>query len=99
MKDIDKIKELFTDSIKVKEQCLKQNLVCLVKMGANIVALSLLTSSPLEKTEEISAFFIYIILASIFLFAFSMLLDKLILPGNMNEEISRDQNWGLALVS
>ena len=85
----------YDDQVEAK----KGNPAAGIKMGANIVALSLLTSSPLEKTEEISAFFIYIILASIFLFAFSMLLDKLILPGNMNEEISRDQNWGLALVS
>jgi uncharacterized membrane protein YjfL (UPF0719 family) len=70
-----------------------------IKMGCNIVALSILTSSPLEKTEELSAFFIYIILSSLFLLAFSMLLDKYILPGNMNSEIENDQNWGLALVS
>ena len=55
-----------------------------IKMGCNIIALSILTSSPLEKTEELSAFFIYIILSSLFLLAFSMLLDKFILPGNMN---------------
>ena len=38
-------------------------------------------------------------LSSLFLLAFSMLLDKFILPGNMNAEIENDQNWGLALVS
>ena len=70
-----------------------------IKMGCNIITLSILTSSPLEKTEELSAFFIYIILSSLFLLAFSMLLDKYILPGNMNSEIENDQNWGLALVS
>jgi uncharacterized membrane protein YjfL (UPF0719 family) len=70
-----------------------------MKMGANIIALSILTSSPLEKTDELSAFFVYVAAASIFLFAFSMLLDKLLLPGNMNSEIENDQNWGLSLVS
>merc|ERR1711871_159733 len=70
-----------------------------IKMGCNIIALSILTSSPLGKTEELGAFFIYIILSSLFLLAFSMLLDKFILPGNMNAEIENDQNWGLALVS
>ena len=60
-----------------------------IKMGANIVALSFLVSSPLKKTEELGTLLVYVIVCSIFLFGFTMLLDKLVLPGKMNDEISR----------
>ncbi|OUU51943.1 MAG: hypothetical protein CBC25_04475 [Pelagibacteraceae bacterium TMED65] len=37
MSSIDKIHELFTESIRVKQQCLAHDLGCLVKMGTKIV--------------------------------------------------------------
>jgi uncharacterized membrane protein YjfL (UPF0719 family) len=60
-----------------------------IKMGANILALSFLVSSPLKKTEELGTLLIYVLVTSLFLFVFTNILDKLILPGKIHDEISR----------
>jgi len=70
-----------------------------VRFAANLISLAILTSTPLRKSEELATFFLFFGLASIFLFIFGQILDRLLLPGNMNKEIAEDSNWGLALIS
>lgn len=77
----------------------KGNAAAGIRFASNLIALALLTSTPLKKSEEVATFFLFFGLAAIFLFLFGQLLDRLILPGNINKEIEDDRNWGMPLIS
>ncbi len=85
-----------------QEEAKKGNLAAGIKFAGNQLALGLITSSPLLKSESLAAFAIYFALGSIVLVALRWMLSKFILPiragRTVDDEIKQDQNWGLALV-
>ena len=77
----------------------KDNVSAGVSFGFNLVAIGLLLSGFIKHSDSITGFFIWLIFTAFLLFSSRYLVDKFILPGDLlDEEISRDHNWGASLV-
>lgn len=78
----------------------KDNVSAGVGFGMTMAAMGLLLSNSIVKSDSIIAFAIWFILSAMLLVMLRYLVDKLILPGQLlDEEISKDQNWGAALIN
>lgn len=69
-----------------------------IKWASNLVALSVVSSAPIERTSEIASFWAFTALGSVFLLVYDMAVCYFVVPGNLMHEISRDRNWGYALI-
>ncbi|NOY57864.1 MAG: DUF350 domain-containing protein [Calditrichaeota bacterium] len=77
----------------------RDNVSAGVAFGASLTAIAILLSGFIVKYDSIPGFIVWFIMSLFFLIVSRYLVDKLILPGSLlDEEISRDQNWGAALV-
>ncbi|MBW2553742.1 MAG: DUF350 domain-containing protein [Deltaproteobacteria bacterium] len=70
-----------------------------VAFGITLVAIGLLLSDFIVKSDSLVGFAVWFFLSAFLLVINRYLVDKIILPGQLlDEEISKDQNWGAALV-
>lgn len=70
-----------------------------VAFGMTLVAVGLLLSDFIMKSDSIPGFAVWFVLSAFLLIVCRYLIDKIILPGQLlDEEISKDQNWGAALL-
>jgi uncharacterized membrane protein YjfL (UPF0719 family) len=82
-----------------QEEALKGNVAAGIKWAGNLVSLAIVSSSPIEKTSELASFGVFFSLGGVFVILFDQLVSRLVVPGKLNEEISKDQNWGYALIA
>ena len=47
----------------------------------------------------LASFGVFFGIGGVFLILFDQIISRLVIPGNLNEEISKDQNWGYALIA
>jgi uncharacterized membrane protein YjfL (UPF0719 family) len=77
----------------------KDNVSAGVAFGLNLTAVAILLSGYILRYDSLYGFVVWMILSFIFLIVSRYLVDKIALPGSLlDEEISRDQNWGAALI-
>ena len=77
----------------------KDNVAAGVAFGMSMVASSILLSGYIMHYDSLPGFAIWFVISVFFLVTCRYLLDKIMLPGSLlDEEISRDQNWGAALI-
>ncbi len=70
-----------------------------VSFGFSLVAIGILLSGYIKYSDSVLGFGLWFLVASFVLVASRYLIDKAMLPGDLlDDEISRDQNWGAALV-
>ena len=81
-----------------QKEAIANNAAAGIKWASNLVALGIISSAPIERTSEIASFWAFTAIGSVFLLAYDLLVSYLIVPGNVTHEISRDQNWGYAII-
>jgi uncharacterized membrane protein YjfL (UPF0719 family) len=70
-----------------------------VSFGFSLVAIGILLSGYIKYSDSVLGFGLWFLVSSFVLLASRYLIDKAMLPGDLlDDEISRDQNWGAALV-
>lgn len=77
----------------------KDNIAAGVAFGLSLVAISILLSGYLAEYSSLAGFGLWFIMGMFVLVLSRYIADKTLLPGDLlDEEISKDQNWGAALV-
>lgn len=77
----------------------KDNASAGVAFGASMIAIAILISGFIVRYDSLLGFVAWFIAGLFFLIVSRYVVDKLLLPGALlDEEISRDQNWGAALI-
>jgi len=77
----------------------KDNVSAGVAFGLSLTAIAILLSGYIAQYDSLFGFVTWLIMSFLFLIVSRYIVDKLLLPGSLlDEEISRDQNWGAALV-
>jgi len=77
----------------------KDNVAAGVSFGMTLVAVGLLLSEYLILHDSLIGLAVWFLLSTVFLIGFRFIVDKVILPGSrLDSEISRDRNWGAALI-
>lgn len=77
----------------------RDNVAAGISFGMTLVAMALLLSGYLQNNDSLLGFAAWIPLSLILLFISRFAVDKIILPqADINEEIAKDQNWGVALL-
>jgi uncharacterized membrane protein YjfL (UPF0719 family) len=77
----------------------KDNISAGVAFGLNLIAIAILLSGYIKLYDSVLGFLVWLIVSLFILAVSRYLVDKILLPGALlDEEISRDQNWGAALV-
>jgi len=77
----------------------KDNVSAGVAFGLSLTAIAILLSGYIAQYDSLFGFVTWLIMSFFFLIVSRYIVDKLLLPGSLlDEEISRDQNWGAALV-
>ena len=70
-----------------------------VAFGMTLVAIGILLAGFIETSDSLLGFAVWFVICAILLVIFRYLIDKIILPGRLlDEEISKDRNWGAAMV-
>ena len=82
-----------------QEEALRGNVAAGIKWAGNLVSLAIVSSSPTEKTSELASFGVFFGIGAVGLLLFDQLVSRIVIPGNLNEEICKDQNWGYALIA
>jgi uncharacterized membrane protein YjfL (UPF0719 family) len=83
----------------VKEQVKADNPAAGIAIALSMVAIALVLSYAITQTGSLVVFAAWFVLASVLLLIVRLVLDKAILPGHaLDDEISRDKNWGVALL-
>lgn len=77
----------------------KDNISAGVAYGASLTAIAILLSGYIMRYDSLIGFVVWFILSVFFLVVSRYIVDKFIIPGSLlDEEISKDQNWGAALI-
>jgi uncharacterized membrane protein YjfL (UPF0719 family) len=77
----------------------KDNVSSGLAFGMTLVAIGILLSGFILKSDSLVGFAVWFVISSFLLVINRYVVDKVILPGQLlDEEISRDRNWGAALV-
>lgn len=77
----------------------KDNVAAGLGFGMTLVAVGVLLSGYLLKFDSLVGLAVWFVIGVLFLLACRFLVDKLVLPGSLlDDEISKDQNWGSALI-
>ena len=70
-----------------------------VSFGLALVAVGMLIANPILKSDSLVRLGVWFILGVVLLIISKKIVDKLIFPDHkVDDEISKDQNWGVALV-
>ncbi|MBN1482549.1 DUF350 domain-containing protein [candidate division KSB1 bacterium] len=81
------------------EEIEKDNISAGIAFGASLIAIAILLSGFIIRYDSLLGFFAWFVISLFFLIVSRYLVDKFLLPGALlDEEISRDQNWGAALI-
>jgi uncharacterized membrane protein YjfL (UPF0719 family) len=81
------------------EEIEKDNASAGVAFGMTLIAVGLLLSDFIMKSDSLPGFVVWFLLSALLLLTCRYMVDKIILPGQLlDEEISKDRNWGAALV-
>ena len=81
------------------EEIERDNISAGVAFGLSLAAIAILLSGYIAKYDSLPGFLVWFVLSLFFLVISRYIVDKVLLPGSLlDEEISRDQNWGAALV-
>ncbi len=77
----------------------KDNVAAGVGFGMTLIAVGILMCGYILKNSSLPGLLVWFVICCLLLFICRYLVDKLILPGTLlDEEISKDRNWGAALV-
>jgi len=77
----------------------KDNVSAGVAFGLSLTAISIILSGYIMFYDSLLGFLVWFVMGLFVLVVSRYIVDKLILPGSLlDEEISRDHNWGAALV-
>jgi len=83
----------------VHEEIEKDNISAGVSFGLSLIAISVLLSGYIADYASLPGFLLWFVMSLFMLVVSRYIVDKLMLPGSLlDEEISRDHNWGAALV-
>lgn len=75
------------------------NIAAGASFGMTLVAIGLLLSGYLVRFDSLLGLLVWFLISTAFLIGFRFIVDRVILPGaKLDDEISRDQNWGAALI-
>jgi uncharacterized membrane protein YjfL (UPF0719 family) len=89
----------FISRYDVHDEIEKDNVSAGTSFGLSLVAVSILLSGYIMFYSSIPGFLMWFAMSVFVLIVSRYLVDKLILPGSLlDEEISKDKNWGAALV-
>ena len=81
------------------EEIERDNAAAGVAFGLNMVAIGLLMADYLAAYNSIFGLIVWLPISFFFLLVGRYLADRFLLPGSkLDEEISRDRNWGAALI-
>jgi uncharacterized membrane protein YjfL (UPF0719 family) len=81
-----------------QKEAVANNAAAGIKWGSNLIALAVISSAPIERTSELASFWAFTGIGSVFLILFDFAVSYLLVPGNLMQEISKDQNWGYSLI-
>ena len=77
----------------------KDNVAAGVAYGLTLLAIGVILSHSVSETHSLAAFAIWFINGVVLIILMRFLVDKLILPNcELDDEIAKDQNWGVALL-
>lgn len=77
----------------------KNNAAAGISFGMTLVAIGMILSNSIQFSMSVIAFVAWFILGGILIFIMRALVDFFILPSHkVSDEITQDQNWGVALV-
>ena len=77
----------------------RDNVSAGVAFGLNMTAIAILLSGYIIRYDSLPGFLGWFILSLFFIIVSRYIVDKFILPGALlDDEISKDQNWGAALI-
>jgi uncharacterized membrane protein YjfL (UPF0719 family) len=75
------------------------NVAAGISLGSNLVAVGILLSIPLQASYSLFFYFTWFIIGNCLLAFFRFVMDFTIIPmEKLDEEIHKDQNWGIALL-
>lgn len=75
------------------------NVAAGISFGALLVAVGILLSIPLRNSYSLIVFAVWFIMGSAMMAFFRFVMDRIIIPQEkLDEEIHKDQNWGIALL-
>jgi len=70
-----------------------------VAFGLSLVAIGILLSNPIQKSDSLVYFGIWFVIGAILIILCRIVVDKLIFPDHkIDNEISKDKNWGVGLI-
>ncbi len=77
----------------------RDNIAAGVSFGMTLVAVGIILSKTISYTVSLPAFGVWFLNGVTLILITRVLVDRLLLPGHkLDDEISKDQNWGVALV-
>ena len=77
----------------------RDNVAAGVALGGSLLAIGVQMSSYLTRYDSLLGLVVWLVIGMFLLLTSRYILDKWVLPGALlDDEISRDQNWGAALV-
>lgn len=77
----------------------RDNVAAGVSFGMTLVAVAILLSGYLQRSDSILGFAVWIPLSIVLLLTSRFLVDRVLLPkSSIKDEIAKDQNWGVALL-
>lgn len=83
----------------IHDEIEKDNIAAGVAFGLSMVSVGVLLSGYMHKHDSIIGLGVWFLIGTFLLFIARLLVDKFILPGRLlDDEISKDQNWGAALI-
>lgn len=83
----------------VHDQIEKDNVAAGVSFGLTLVAIGVLLSGYIVAYDSLVGLVVWFLIAAFFLVACRLVMDRLVFAkSSLDEEIARDQNWGLALI-
>ncbi len=86
-------------SYNIHTQIERDNVAAGVSFGMTLLAMALLLSGYLQNNDSLLGFAAWVPLSLILLFISRFAVDKILLPqADINEEIAKDENWGVALL-
>ena len=77
----------------------KGNVAAGVGFGMTLIAVGILMCGYILQNSSLPGLLVWFVICCLLLLVCRYIVDKLILPGTLlDEEISKDRNWGVALV-
>ncbi len=75
------------------------NVAAGISQGLTFIAMAAMLSYAIRQTGSLAVFGSWFVLSGVLLVVFRVFVDRLLLPGHsLDEEIDRDDNWGIAFV-